>query len=510
MRPVKKAWRAVGPALITVTTLSLLGMAALWRAPSGGDSEVCACPADPARPGAVGSRPARALTPGKRINFLILVVDTLRQRDLGCYGAEGGISPNIDHFAKRSVLFRRAYAQAPWTKPSVASLFTGGYPRRHSTWEERGRFSILGKKANTMAEIFQHHGFTTVALSANPNVAPHVGMGQGFDRFPHLSDYSNRTTARLTEAVLKELRRLKTAASPFLLYVHYLDPHDPYDPYVRTAYCTDRLGGAIITNEIVRTGKAHLLSGEDALGKILRQGKRPTPLAMTSAEKDHVKGLYDCEISLVDAAVGQVLQEVKALGLEQDTVVMLTSDHGEEFLEHGLMRHGYQLYEEMVRVPLLVRMPRGMGRPRQEDRVVQQVDVLPTMLALSGLPPQGGLDGDLLPLSSLRPRRARGLAFGSTRFRNRDLAFLVQGNHKLLVDMRSKVSTLFDLDQDPHELNGSTTRSQLMEEMTAQMGDLIKEAEAHPIPPGLPIPRTRKDPSPEKIKKQLEALGYIQ
>ena len=515
MRHSNELKRAALPALFIVACLAALGVAALWRGGAGkATAGLCVCPCDQA-----GARPAVSATtpapvprpPGKRLNFMVVVVDTLRQRDLGCYGAAGGISPNIDHFAKKSVLFERAYSQAPWTKPSVASLFTGGYPRRHSTWEERGRFAILAKKANTMAEIFQHHGFTTVALSANPNVAPHVGMGQGFDRFPLLSDYSNRTTARLTEATVKELKRLKAAANPFFLYVHYLDPHDPYDPMVRTSYCTNRLGGAIITNEDVRLGKAHVLSGEEALGKILRGGKRPTPLTMTPAEQDHIKGLYDCEVSLVDAAVGQLLQEVKALGLEQDTVVMLTSDHGEEFLEHGLMRHGYQLFDEMVNVPLIVRLPSGMGRPRRERRVVQHVDVLPTLLALSGLPAQtGSLDGDLLPLASLRPRRAEGLAFGSTRFRNRDMAFLVKGQHKLQVDFRAKASVLFDLEEDPKELAGSTSPSQLMEAMKAEMDRLIKAAEAHPLPPGERVPRRPEDPTPDKLREQLESLGYIQ
>jgi len=496
--------------IVTTGGMLLLAGVVLYNGGISRSQDPACCPC-PAAAGIADGTLARATAQPKRYNMLVLVIDAVRQKDLGCYGATGGITPNIDHFATRSVQFQRAYAHAPWTKPSVASLFTGAYPRRHRLWEERGRFAILSKKANTMAEIFSHHGYTTVGLSANPNVARHVGLAQGFDRFPHLMGYDKGTTPRLTEAAIAELGRLAAANNPFFLYVHYLDPHDPYDPVVRTEYCQRRLAGRIITNPHVRAGKAHILSGEEALGKALRGGRIPTPLAMTEEEQDYLKGLYDCEISLVDMAVGRVLEKLRKSGLEDDTIVLLTADHGEEFMDHGLLRHGYQVYEEMVKVPLMVRMPGGLDRARKETRVVQQVDILPSLLALNRLPPQtGGLDGGLLPLGGLRPAGEQGVAMGSTRFRRRDLTYLIKGKHKLLLDRKTGEMQLFDLEADPNEVAPDTSASPLRDALAAELARRASAAEKRALPPGKRRPRRKQDPKPEVIRKQLESLGYIQ
>jgi arylsulfatase A-like enzyme len=334
-------------------------------------------------------------------NLLLILVDTLRADHLGAYGYQRPTSPRMDDLARQGVRFERAIAQAPWTKPSVASLFTGRYVHDHGVIRN---LDALGNDLPTLATLLDDAGYRTAAFSANPWITPEFRFSRGFDEFesgramgPQLTNLyrtvrrgesllkraglrlplsrwvfrwagrSNSGNAERDEAQVAEvvewLRRVE-GETPFFLYVHMIGPHDPYDPPAEFA-------------------RAFARSAAPA-------PRMPPPRVQTHFEK--AKALedpkltrlidqYDAAIAHADSLVGRILDQLAASGLAEDTIVILTSDHGEEFYEHGNWRHGNQLYDEVVRVPLLIRVPGGPRGAVREDPAML-IDLVPTVLGL--------------------------------------------------------------------------------------------------------------------------------
>jgi arylsulfatase A-like enzyme len=293
---------------------------------------------------------------------------------------------------------------------------------------------------------------------------------------------------------------------PLLMYAHFLDPHDPHVAN-KGSFCRKRMAGQKTNIPEVRAGKSHVLSGEDSLGRRLYFGATPTPVELGPSDLRYLEGLYDCELWTVDRAVGRVVEALRASGRLNRTILVVTADHGEEFLDHGMMRHGYQVYEETVRVPLVIRPPWPLKKPVTVTTPVQHVDLLPTVLSLGGAPYDASqLDGT--PINALMPGTPpRQRAFGQTRFRGRDLAYLVRGRHKLIADLKEKRRWLFDLRRDPRE------RHPLPDDhpLAAKLGKELEQILARGIPePPLPKPSVKKRKVDPKLKKQLRSLGYIQ
>jgi arylsulfatase len=445
-------------------------------------------------------------------NVVILVVDALRPEKLGCYGAKRRITPHIDAIAKQSIVFKRAYAQSSWTKSSVASLLTGAYAHRHGVFSERGPRARLSPQAETLPEVLVRNNMETVAISVNPNVSDRAGLNQGFRHFPRISDYSNKTTGRAAHHTIGTIERIAAEKKRVFLYVHFLDPHDPYDPPTRTPACGERLEQLApkVSRKEILDGKAHIVSGEEALAKrrLLRRGVMPKPDPLTPDELAYLEALYDCELELVDRAVGMIVDALRDKGMLERTMLVITSDHGEEFLDHGMLRHGYQLFEESVRVPLIIRMP-GEPQPAVRDDVAEHVDLFPTILrGLEIEHPDASVDGEVLELPGIKGGTRQRHAHGATRFRRRDLTYFVDGDHKLIVDHAKKTQQLFDLSRDPHEKNPLSDDSKTGQLMGRLQG-LLDRAQAHRLP-GAPVKVPRSKRKAAQIRKQLESLGYIQ
>ncbi|HEU5321013.1 MAG TPA: cation:dicarboxylase symporter family transporter, partial [Methylomirabilota bacterium] len=299
---------------------------------------------------------------GKRPNVLLYLVDTLRADRLGCYGYGRPVSPHLDAFAGRAVLFERAVAQSPWTRPSVASILTGLLPTAHGvqTLEDR-----LPEAARTLPEILRAAGYRTAALSTNHHVATGTGLAQGFDDFfldeeHHAEPVVRRAVAWLDRRTAKE--------RPFFLYVHTLDPHAPYQP---PAVWRQRFAPGV---------RPEAGSRED-LDRLYRS--RGEERAARIAE---VSRLYDAEIAAGDEAFGQLLAALRERGLYDDTLIVFVSDHGEELGERGGLGHGHSLYQELLSIPLVVKPAGRQPAGRRSSRLAQQVDLLPTVLAAAGLP----------------------------------------------------------------------------------------------------------------------------
>lgn len=289
---------------------------------------------------------------------VVYLVDTLRADHLPLYGYSRDTAPELTRFARDAVVFDQAVSASSWTKPSVASLFTSLLPRDHGCVRF---FTPLDPSLVTLAERLRDRGYATGAVVANPHVgAKDMHFDQGFDQFE--ADTSARTE-QVVDAALAFLDARR--GQPVFLYVHTMDPHAPYTPPPpfdrRFPPFPDR----------------PLLAQSD----------------WTPADRDRLVGQYDGEIAYGDQQFGRFLRGLRDRGLYERATIVFLSDHGEEFLDHGGWQHGLSLYDEVVRVPLVLKYPHQREAGRRVARQVQLVDVLPTILKTEGLPATGPIAG---------------------------------------------------------------------------------------------------------------------
>jgi len=398
---------------------------------------------------------------GKRPNVLVFLVDTLRADHLSAYGYERKTSPQFDRLTKEGALFTRARVASTWTKPSTATILTGLPPSAHGAVEHR---QVLPDTAVTLAEVLRSAGYETAAFSDNPFVSPEFGFGQGFDSYDYRqpSVFVNGTllgkalwTLRVvslggrwvgeklaTDRGSPELCRRalewidgRPAGKPWFAYLHAMEPHLPYDP----------------PKPFRGTFSDPAYAGPDH--------DRPPPYlgflpfergtALLDDQRRHLVARYDEEILAWDAAFAALVTSLRDRGLLNDTILVVVSDHGEEFFEHGGWTHGHSLYEELVRVPFFIRAP-GI-EPKVDDRPVRGADLFPTVISLAGLlypesPPFGAnLAGP--------PRRRDPPVTSEVRIGGVGAESVVVGDRKLILSRRgaARVVEAFDLATDPGE-----------------------------------------------------------
>jgi len=376
-------------------------------------------------------------------NVVILVVDTLRADRIGAYGG-GELTPAIDALAARGTLFERALTASSWTWPSTASILTSLSPPEHGVAGEKSCF--LAQELLSVAEVFQREGWTTAAFTVNPLIRSDKDFDQGFEYF---AEYFWADAHEVVNDVGKWLDA--NGEWRFLLYLHLGDPHE-YKPEARFAGPTKRL-----------KPKDH---DPVEWARMVLARKRGEPFDERAFEHyaRYRVAQYDATVRQVDDALGRLFQELKDRGLEDTTVVAFTSDHGEEFLEHGMMGHALQLYRESLAVPLVLAGP-GVPRGARERRLVENRLLAPTLMALAGIDETGNLrGGSLLDDDHLR-RRADEPVFATTEkglWKDADAAALVEvgvlhavrhGDLFLVwaptaPDGESRFA-LFDLDDDP-------------------------------------------------------------
>jgi arylsulfatase A-like enzyme/4-amino-4-deoxy-L-arabinose transferase-like glycosyltransferase len=391
-------------------------------------------------------------------NLLLIVVDTLRADHLGCYGYARDTSPNIDALAAEGVRFERAYAPASWTKPSMASLLTGLYPSRHGVTDVR---HTLPDDATTLATRLSARGYATAAVVSNVQLTDPEGngMGRGFRRYVeiHAAGYDYVSTPDVTRQAVAALRQLASGDGPFFLMAHYFDPHANYRRHARVGFAAERAGRLDGTQRI-----------EELQNELLA--------TLSPEEVGFLRDLYDEEIRFTDAGIGRLLAALRELGREQDTLVVFTADHGEEFLDHGWLGHVRSLYEELVRVPLVVRDPGAADVPRSVATPVSLVSLVPTILARLGAPADARLDGpSLARVIEEGGEPAAEAVFAEVAYVPLVLPFskkrtfkqaVIGERFKLIRDLESERLELFDLSRDPDE------RSDLAQERSDLTGPL--------------------------------------
>jgi arylsulfatase A-like enzyme len=336
----------------------------------------------PSRASAARSRSSENSAAVGKPNVVIFLVDTLRADRLNCYGyTERRTSPNVDALAGAGVLFERAYAPAPWTLPSVASLMTSRFPCEHGVLSTRQR---IGRSVKTLAQRFKQLGYTTIGLYANSMVAAEFGFARGYDFYRESFTSAGR---QVTVA-----RRLHPG-EPFFLYVHNIEPHNPeffapaHTPGFRDVprAVRDRIAGHY---RAYRTATRVDFTAGRTVGLTDTAGVQETHIRGLVRLLEDYELLYDASVRLADARLGSAIDALKARGEWDNTLFIFLADHGEEFHEHGGWSHAQSVYEELIRVPMIIRFPRGQWAGRRVDALVSLVDVLPTVFDVLGAPEQ--------------------------------------------------------------------------------------------------------------------------
>jgi arylsulfatase A-like enzyme len=346
-------------------------------------------------------------------------VDTLRADHLPLYGYSRDTAPELTRFAQDAVVFDQAIAAAPWTKPSVASLFTSLLPREHGCVLFR---TPLGLGLVTLAERLREAGYGTGAVVANPQVgAAEMHFDQGFDHFDGASP--GRPAGELVDAALSFLDARR--GLPTLLYVHTMDTHQPYRP----------------PSPFDRRFPPFPVPGRDA--------SRETDA--DPADRDRVIGQYDGALAYGDQEFGRFVRGLRERGLYEQATIVFVADHGEAFLDHGLWDHGNSLFDELVRVPLVLKYPGRREAGRRVARQVQLVDVLPTLLKDLGLPVPAGIAGRPLEESLHATGPERPAVFETKFFDHVAYGARTSEAKYVRVFEPGSAELLFDLRRDPGE-----------------------------------------------------------
>ena len=416
------------------------------------------------------SVPAPGVSP--RPNVLLYVVDALRPDSLGCYGNEEVDTKAIDALARDGVLFENAFAQSSWTRPSMATILTGLYPGAHGVL---GRQHRLAQNLTLFPEILRQHGYRTGFITANPNVGSFFGFDQGWDTFQELYERRDEGRVRSTELIARSeavtaaaIDWIGQARQPFFLLILAVDPHWPYQPPERFD---------------------HYAPG-------------------SSGERERMRGLYYGEVAANDDSFGKLLAHVRDRKLYDDMVIVFTSDHGEEFWEHGERGHGRALYEESIRIPLVIRAP-YFGKGERIDRPVQSVDIMPTLLTLAGLPVPSPMDGQPIVTTATEATPV----FSRLRHDNKNLAAIRDYPWKLIWNRETDEKQLFNLAEDAAEQTPVTSQNEEMaEHLTHRLFQHAAQnlARRESLNENVAPETVSEETIPDNVRETLKALGYIQ
>lgn len=449
---------------------------------------------------------------GPRPNVVLISVDMLRPDHLGCYGYARDTSPNMDRLASEGALFENAVSTTSWTLPAHAALFTGLLDSVHGCVETT---KPLNADHETLAERFRAGGYSTGGFFSGPYLHPVFGLAQGFTEYvdctsyPSLNNKKAKRTGRVDgfdvwEASHQDITspRVQKAASdwleenherPFFLFAHFWDVHYDFKPPAPYDVKYDREYKGVFTSD-------HLLFDQW------------TNASMPQRDLHHLIALYDGEINWTDLHIGKLLDDLDRLRLSDSTLVVLVADHGTEFFEHGDKTHRKSLFEEVVRIPLIIRFPPTIERNVRVSVPVSITDVFPTILDLAGLPQTHQVMAQsLVPL--LRGERdaagnaADRLIVSELFSGGRKMRAVRHGDRKLIHDMLTRRSYVYNLMSDPGEQHpifdesDATFRASHVDFRRAQAW-IQSAMEGNYVAGAM-------QQIPDDVRKKLQGLGYI-
>lgn len=421
-------------------------------------------------------------------NIILISADTLRADHLGCYGYPRNTTPAIDRLAGRSCRFERVIAQAPYTVSSHMSMLTSLYPSFHKV--NKINLERLDSNIPTLAEALYNHGYRTWAVTGGGQVSSEYGFAEGFESYLEFTAPEDDVKRKVAETMefLDE-----NPKSPAFVFFHTYKPHPPYRPLppydtLFDPEYTGTIDGEIATIEAINNGS----------------------IMTTQADLDHLVALYDGAVREMDDQLSELFRYLQGKGIDAHTVLIFTSDHGEEFGEHGKHGvHSHTLYEELVRIPLIIHLPRI---PREGITIhgqVRSIDIYPTVLEVAGVQPPAAIQGrSLLPLikkgkSGREPdpalsERIPADAPWIRSLRTEDFSYMF----KEYQENGIKEHLYFDLHRDPGERNSLNLADVRLREFFDQIRFLIEEGRK----PGKLWDNREVDAETLEI---LRALGYI-
>jgi choline-sulfatase len=431
-------------------------------------------------------------------NVLLYLVDTLRADHLSPYNQGTRVrTPGLASFVQQAVTMRRAHSQENWTKPSVATLLSSLMPWEHTAVEDA---SVVPESVALLPELLREQGFFTGSFIANGYVSDRFGFQQGWHTYRNYIREGRRNDAEFVAADVLRWLDEREDARPFFLYVHTIDPHVPYRRREETLS---------LYGDTRYSGPAAVANNADLLGRV-KLGR----VTLAAADRAHLEALYDGEITYHDIHFQTIMDGLERRHLADDTLVIITSDHGEEFWDHGSVGHGHSVYEELLHVPMFVRHP-GLPTDRAAVREVGDdvglVDVLPTIFDALGLPAPEGISGRSFLPALLGQSNSAPVATVSGFMENWRTVTL---SDLKLIHRANGTFRLFDLASDPSEQHDLAPQRPLaVRHLRALLG--LRLADADPVARG---PRrgarprehqatsTRIDP---ETAAQLRALGYL-
>ena len=428
--------------------------------------------------------------------IIILLIDALRADHLGCYGYDRNTSPVIDQFANDAVVFKQAITQSTFTKTSIASVFTSKNPYNHKVYlgnskdtENKITSDVLSKEENTLAEILLKNGFITNAWIHNLHLSSFMGFSQGFvgyhEQLGSIENINNKYLDWMSK-IGKNYR--------FFSYIHYIDLHDPYKP--KPPY--DKMYGSysdFYSNIDCANWGVYL---ED-----IRKGK----ITLSKKQVDQLKAYYDGLISYIDKQIGYLLKELKEKGVYDNSLIILIADHGDGFMEHKFISHSYKPYDELLRVPLIVKFPRLKWRGNVINKQVRLIDVMPMILDYMNIEFNENMDGFSL-LNYLRngscnkkidfPQYAITEIFEENSY---PISSIRTENYKYIHYQR-KEDEFYNLKKDPLEKNNIINiNSKLVEKFHKMQMDIVAQRSQRNA--------VKKVVLDKETVEELKTLGYI-
>ena len=436
---------------------------------------------------------------------ILIVVDAMRPDRISPYGSARDTTPHLAALADDGVVLTNYFVNGNWTRPSTASLLTGLPPARHGVESDRDK---LADQFVTLAQVLGEVGVRTGAVVGNGNAGSAFGLGRGFDFYADtVRHWEGLPSAdQVVELALPFVRSHQR--EPFFLMLFFVDPHDPY--HAPGAY-----ENMYVSDPAVRLVR----SPHWELGKY------------TPAEIERMVATYDGAVRYTDSVLGRFFDELRALGLYDESTIIVTSDHGEAFGEHGVFLHSHHFYDEIVRAPLIMRAPRMDRRGVYAHPLFQSIDLLPTIASLYAAPTAADLPGVDIVRQLAHPSEVDPLRFVISEFNNfgirrrmirtysekvilqepaDEAQFLATvGRRSLLpsVSFEKETVQMFDLIADPFERDDLYGESRLREPRWRRLYEILQRHRG--AQPDRPEASLVENLDPE-VYEDLKALGYIQ
>jgi len=451
----------------------------------------------------------------KRPNIVFILIDTLRADRMGLYGYDRNTSPALDAIAAEGVTFDRTISQAPWTQPSMASLFCSRYPTVHKVlshklaqamqWGRTPKMSVFDESFTTLAEVLHGNGYETAAFIANVMMSGCYGFAQGFGQYIDMPLRKKKYNVVPGDVINKEalswLHR-RNSRKPFFVYLHYMDVHGPY--YARPQFHEPLFA------QVEKMPAKRKLSDKQKKALRYLTTKQAAPI-ITRYNKlaDYLEfwaAFYDAGVREADQHIADLITDLKDMDLWDDCYMIITADHGEELQEHGFWGHGYTVHHTELHVPLIMRWPGVLPTGKRIKETARLIDIMPTLLDELHIPAQSGMQGrSFKEIIAGAPPAQHVLALSEALRAAPQKKSLYLNDWKLITTPGRKTHELYNVGRDPLEQNNLYAQhstevrklTKLLDKQIMLNQKLASEVKAK-----------EKLITPEEYE-QLKSLGYV-